>query len=278
MGTVIGLTAFGIISIRSSGYSTDVKSLWAIGFGTVNPATIITWNLATSGAAGIVGNAFMANLPQVILSFIYFSYNAIFTSMFLGAEWQSYMSKRKGLRVSDCPEGAQRTTYFLQLPYRAGIPLMCTSALLHWLVSQSIFLVDVETYSWNDMTGTYGHSSLLRYESGAGDVPDESANVNLLSCGFSPMPMIAVIIVGVAMAATLLFVGRKRFKTPMPVVTSNSIGISAACHLDFDEADEVDVAYQPLQWGATRHRVDGIGHCGFSSKEVTTPEYSQLYA
>jgi hypothetical protein len=39
------------------------------------------------------------------------------------------------------------TSYFLSLPYRYAIPLMGTSAILHWLISQSLFLVGIEVHS-----------------------------------------------------------------------------------------------------------------------------------
>jgi hypothetical protein len=53
---------------------------------------------------------------------------------------------RKGLRVSENPRGAQRSTYFLQLPYRYAIPLLIVSSAMHWMVSQSLFLVTVLRY------------------------------------------------------------------------------------------------------------------------------------
>lgn len=53
---------------------------------------------------------------------------------------------RKGLRVT-APRGEQRSSYFLQLPYRWAVPLMIVSGALHWLMSQTIFPVRLETRS-----------------------------------------------------------------------------------------------------------------------------------
>lgn len=55
-------------------------------------------------------------------------------------------SQRKGLRVSH-PEKAQRSTYFLQLPYRWAILLTIASGSLHWLISQTLFLVQIDVQS-----------------------------------------------------------------------------------------------------------------------------------
>lgn len=48
----------------------------------------------------------------------------------------------KFLRVSE-PMGIQRSSYFISLPLRYGIPLYATSGLMHWLVSQSLFLARI---------------------------------------------------------------------------------------------------------------------------------------
>lgn len=49
---------------------------------------------------------------------------------------------RKPLRVSE-PRGIQRSSFFISLPLRYGIPLYATSGLMHWLISQSLFLARI---------------------------------------------------------------------------------------------------------------------------------------
>jgi hypothetical protein len=73
--------------------------------------------------------------------------------MFLADEWSHFAKERKPLRVSS-PTGL---TYFLQLPYRIALPLLVMSGLLHWLVSQSIFLAVVSEYDeiGNEKNRTY---------------------------------------------------------------------------------------------------------------------------
>ena len=49
---------------------------------------------------------------------------------------------RKPPRVSE-PLGIQRSSYFISLPLRYGIPLYASSGFLHWLISQSLFLARI---------------------------------------------------------------------------------------------------------------------------------------
>lgn len=52
---------------------------------------------------------------------------------------------RKTLRVS-APEGIQRSSYFVSMPWKYGIPLISAMSVLHWLISQSIFVYAAEVY------------------------------------------------------------------------------------------------------------------------------------
>ena len=62
--------------------------------------------------------------------------------MLVSDEWAGYQKTRKTLRVS-FPEGIQRSSYFISMPLRYGIPLTVSMSLLHWTVSQSVFVVRV---------------------------------------------------------------------------------------------------------------------------------------
>ncbi|KIK55861.1 hypothetical protein GYMLUDRAFT_133161, partial [Collybiopsis luxurians FD-317 M1] len=101
---------------------------------------IRNWAIPTQGYGGLIASVLVANSPQLILSMIYIVFNSLCTNLFLALEWSSYANSRKPLRVSS-PRGEQRSTYFLQIPHRFGLPLMAYSTVLHWLVSQSIFLI-----------------------------------------------------------------------------------------------------------------------------------------
>jgi hypothetical protein len=101
-------------------------------------------SLATA-MKGFLSIVFFANMWQLLLSLLYMCINALLTCFSVEAEWQSYAVERKNLRVSS-PIGQQRSTYFLSLPWRYGLPLMATFTILHWTLSQSIFLTVVSVY------------------------------------------------------------------------------------------------------------------------------------
>jgi hypothetical protein len=108
--------------------------LVALGFGSLSPTAIIQIGIPQEGTAGLTGCVLLANLPQIILSFLYLTYNGLYTSMHLAHEYGGYATQRKALRVTT-PRGVQRSTYWLQLPYTYGVPLILASATLHWLIS-----------------------------------------------------------------------------------------------------------------------------------------------
>ena len=117
----------------------------SLGFGVVNSNMLFNGG-NEQGGGGLASSVLFANMPQVVLSFVYLSLNAFVTCMLLADEYSRYEVHRRPLRVTT-PVGKQRATYWLQLPYTYGLPLIATSATLHWLISQSLFLVRVETYS-----------------------------------------------------------------------------------------------------------------------------------
>jgi hypothetical protein len=187
----------------------SISTIWRLGLGTINPLTIISWQIPSYGSTGLIANALVANLAQPILSLLYFLYNGLFTCMFAALEWSQYALHQKGTRVSAPPSGYQRNTSILQLPHRIALPLMAISGVLHWLVSQSIFLVNIE-------------------ENGFG--PDEFGGLSTMPCEYSPLAIILVLALGIFMIAFIVATGFKRFKSGMPIAASCSAAISAACH------------------------------------------------
>lgn len=239
--------------------SRSLAGLATIGFGAIDARTIISYTYSLP----IISCILIANLAQTILSFLYFSYNSLFTAMLLGHEWASYAHRRKGLRVSRAAEGAQRSTYFLQLPYRFALPLMILSGVLHWLVSQSIFLVVVSVYGVNG-----SHDDGLNRMGLGGD---------WMSTGYSPIAIFTTIMIGTAMTLTVIGVGWIPLKEGMNVAGSCSAAISAACH-EVDEVEGFEAARSKLQWGVVGVDADGVGHCTFSTKEVEMPRVGEVYA
>lgn len=145
---------------------------------------------------------------------------------------------------------------------------MASSATLHWLISQSIFLVGVDAYD-----------------------PDwtHNASLDVMTCGYTPVAIVSAISVGGAMLLSIMALALRRLDSAMVVAGSCSLAIAAACHPKYDpnlqaEAQQVDsvhppeedMAYLPVKWGAVA--VDGdVGHCTFTSEEVEMPEAGRFY-
>lgn len=192
----------------------------------------------------------IANTPQTILSYLYVLFNSIFTFMLTDKEWMNFARHRKPLRVSS-PKGFQRSTYFLQLPFKYSIPLVVFSATLSWLASQSLFLVQIDILD---------EQRLLSSES-------------ILSCGYTPMAILLSMVVGSIVPLSALLTGLRKHHPDMPLAGTTSIAISAACHAP---PDDVDAAVLPIQWGVVSVE-NGVGHCCFSSKLVTPPIPNRRY-
>lgn len=210
-------------------------------------------------------NAIIANTPQVILSVLFF-YNALCTTFLLSYEWLSCAHKRKGLRVSRQPSGTQRAAYCIQLPYRVSIPLILLSGVLHWLVSQAIFLVSIDFY------GHDGTPSSRTIAAGYITVFD------LKTCGFSPIVILSVIILGGLMIIAIVAFGYVPYNGGMVLAGNFSIAISAACHLEKEvEVDGEVAVMKKFQWGVVSVGEDGFGHRASSNKEVGVPVKGEVY-
>lgn len=200
----------------------------------------------------------IANSPQLVLSFLYLLYNGLFTCMLLADEWNDYAHTRKTLRVT-IPVGDQRSTYRLQLPYKYGVPLIVISGLLHWLVSQSLFLARVSVYD------NHGQE-------------DTKQSIN--TCGYSCIAIIFTIIAGFMVVMLGIANGLRKYKPGMPLAGSCSAAISAACH---PPEGDVNPSTDAIMWGVvgyenTKDGDEYIGHCSLTSFEVRAPVSGELYA
>ena len=230
----------------------SLRGFLDLGIGAVHPSTLISGlSLASIGGSTVIASVLIANIPQPILSFLYLLFNGVFTSMLLADEWSDFAHERKPLRVSD-PKLGQRSTYFLQLPYRYAVPLLILSGVLHWSVSQSIFIAQIATFSKT------------------GDLVDPAA---VSTCGYSPSAIALTMIIGVCLTLFMALLSLRRYKHGIPLAGSCSAAMSAACH----GRSDIDTA-APLQWGVTSEEGEEIGHCAFSDRAVEMPREGRLYA
>ena len=179
--------------------------------------------------------------------------------MLLAEEWSAYASKRRFLRVTS-PTGGQRSTYRLQLPYRYGVSLLIGSSALHWFVSQSIFIARVNGLDVID-------SRLVEFP-------------GVSTCGYSPIAMIFVIILGSIVVLLGISNGFRKARVGMPLAGSCSAAISAACH---PPKTDVNASLKRVMWGVVadesfQYSGESVGHCSFTSFQVEAPTVDKLYA
>lgn len=197
----------------------------------------------------------LANLPQVLLSLNYLMLNRLVTCMAVSREWSMLAQARKGLRTSTS-RGEQRSTYWLQLPSRFAIPMMAISAGLHYLASQSLFFGSLRLYS------RYDYSKVTEDYTGL---------------GYAQRPANVLLVVLLLLNAAIVLWGKSYNKPGIPQGGFNSAVLSAACH---PPVGETDVHLKPVQWGVVSPPDEnaGVGHCSFSSEEVSLPVEGQEYA
>jgi hypothetical protein len=195
--------------------------------------------------------------------------------MLAGREWNNFAVNRVSLRVSDKPQGKQRSRYFLQLPFRFSIPLIAASIAFHWLISQSIFVVSVEERQEND-----------------------ALSWGVVTCGYSPIAIVVGLIAGITIPVSVVIVGRQRLPGLMPIAGSCSLAIAAACHHPAGSAP-LESALGDVKWGVMNgwrkeqgqdESIEGElegqvlldpclvqAHCGFSTDDVEEPQVGCMY-
>lgn len=146
----------------------------------------------------------------------------MFTRLVIGKEWALRSMQHLYLRVTDA-KGLQRSTYRLQLPYRYGVPLMMGSASLHWLVSNTIYILVTQREYFRDLVA-------------AKQIESSHANPNLpegspVSVGYSVLAVVTMAC-GLLIGFTLPMIwNRKRLPGMANLSDCNSFAISASCHI-----------------------------------------------
>jgi uncharacterized membrane-anchored protein YitT (DUF2179 family) len=243
-------------------------------------SAILKGGAAISAAKEVTGMNILAlfvlvNIPQVLVSYIYLGLNNIMTTMLVMAEWCGYsaVSERqpKGLRVSSpLPDTEQRSTYFLSLPYRWSIPIMTILTVIHWLVTEVFFLVQVDVHTEN---------------SGA---PNSIKSIRYMFLSNSTLWFI-VLPLGVLSISILVAMSKaKTFPASIPLAGCCSASIAAACQPSRVQQDTSglaktfpsDLATKALIWGVVERPEEmefGIGHATFTADDVSPLEEDRMY-
>lgn len=177
-------TSFGLLtaSLKLRHYALTLSFFRSLGFGSVSELTYLNVQLPRGDPVGLIANVLVINSPQLLFSIMYTVCGTVMTTFLVQREFSLMYTRahRKALRVSE-PVGIQRSSYFISLPLRYGVPLNVFSALFHWLISQSFFLARV-TALLPDGTEDYRNSfSTLGYSPYAIIISESPFNCPYLS-------------------------------------------------------------------------------------------------
>ncbi|OTA69970.1 hypothetical protein K449DRAFT_360814 [Hypoxylon sp. EC38] len=175
----------------------------------------------------------LANSPQLLLSLCYLAYNNLFTRLQMAREWSLFSEGYHALRVTD-PKGDQYSTYRLQLPYKYSISLILISIFLHWLLSNTIYLFIstggkplfslIQKYEQLGYFGTDGFITNTRNDP---SLPPNTA----VAVGYSSWSLLGLLIVSCILILVPIILSLKRLPSNMVHIGSNSLALSAACHV-----------------------------------------------
>lgn len=253
--TVISLVVV-LISLAGQGVPIDFAGLWQQGLGKVNGYALIQgpWHDGIT-LNNFVQQVLVTNGLQLLLSCAYMFLNNILSRQLVANEWVGLLNteEKKSLRVSQ-PRGLQRSTYTLSMPFKYSIPIMILFIFSHWLVSQSIFVVQTTVYQ-------SGGSKVL--------IPDKNGS----RIGYSAMGIILVIVTVTVFAGGLLVHSALRkyrnVPTDLPCLATCSAAISAVCQ---PPEGDTEAYLFPLNMGV----VNQVNHGGYTTVWLTISTYVDL--
>jgi hypothetical protein len=222
----------------------------------------VTYSSYTDGppTRSQTGDVLLVNTPQLAISLAYVLYNSLLTRMLTTYEFSQFGRHRKALRVSR-PRDEQRSTYWLQLPYRYALPLMTCMALIHFFISRGIYLINIKVYNILGQVVPYRHQ---------------------FSHLTSALALLFAFLIGTVLLLVLLGCSYMRLGQGMPILGTNSVAISSACH---PALGDENAAVKRLLYGTVDapssdgHGVDigAMKHVCFSSFKVEPLEDGKHY-
>jgi hypothetical protein len=140
--------------------------------------------------------------------------------------------------------------------------VLILSAILHWLISESLFLVRITTLD-------------------SDKIYDDSVS----AMGYSPLAMTFSCIVCFLMLTLVNVKVFQKYRPGIPLAGSCSAAVSAACHTP---RGEEDISTKAVRWGVVRGAGESVrawknkdkdfGHCLFSSLATAPPIPGRYYA
>ncbi|KAF2036757.1 hypothetical protein EK21DRAFT_52086 [Setomelanomma holmii] len=259
--STIGISAFYIVVLSIALFFAVQGAngfAFSSGLGVPDIQSLASFKPDDTGSSGIVPTLLIVNIPQLGFSILYVVYTSIWGKLLIAHEFDRLTQAKKGLRISERPRGMQRASHFFTMPSRYALPLMGCSAALHWLCSQSFFMVRID-----------GVNS-------RGEIDQDDRLVRL---GYSSSGILALIGVALAMLVATVCIGSFRRLWTSLGETSMSAVISAACH---PGRYEVEPWLQEVQWGdVTESDNSGDGqtarHISFTARLTERPTVDQAY-
>ncbi|KAI0154381.1 hypothetical protein GGR57DRAFT_492132 [Xylariaceae sp. FL1272] len=174
--------------------------------------------LSKSNSGGVFQGQFLAGTgnPLIDLRYYHFqtinlSFNNIFTHLQIPNEWSTFAQGYHPLRVT-YPKGKQQST----------LPPMSLSAVLHWLLSNTIYV----TVSQGGMNNTARvNFDIINYY-GYND-PGLRSNTHVL-LGYSPVSLLVLTILSSVLATIPIIFSLKRLPSNVVAVGTNSLAIATA--------------------------------------------------
>jgi hypothetical protein len=197
---------------------TSIFGLFSIaGFGKISLAFLLSSSQGNTSfhaeePIGLPIQIAIANAPQLWLSLGYLLWDNQITRIWGEHEWRSYAGRRKVPRVSygaDSP--GVRNTRWLQLPYWLSATLMSISTLMHWVVSQTLFVVEVENRSGISTSDTPSQPQLT------------------FAICYSPTAIFTIAVIAMILIIALTVYYLIPFRSWMPVMGGSARVVFASC-------------------------------------------------
>ena len=227
--------------------SLEGRSVTFKDFGEINQDYL--WRSDKAGGIPLIAVSIIANLPQLLISMAYVAFTGWLTAMLVSVEVSRFLTERNGLRVS-IPQGAQRSTRWLSVPFKYSVPFAIMIVILHWTMAESIFLVKLDYF---DIYGT--------------PKTEGSGSAYIQTFGWSPAATLIHLVVVVLLIIVSLYLTGKKFPLGAPIIPTSSIAISAACHPA--TVDPTRLAERPLRYGllSDANETEDV-RVGFSADDV----------
>ena len=263
----IGFSFLGsaITFMKTYRISSSIPAMFRAGLGKTEPYehTGVGFVRGVASSGRMFRNVLFANSFQLMVSFIYLFFNNVLTCQLVADELIRFLTEKKPLRVSSPENQLQRSSYFLSLPWKYAIPQILGFALLHWLISQSVFIAQTNGYG----PGPDGQR-----------IPShDTSRVEYSAIGF-----LLSTLTGVVLVVALVGHSFRRYKgvpSYFPRMATNSSALSALCH---PPDEDTDAYLYPTRLGIV---VDGVkssancrGRLAFSSDwQMKEPVDGRMY-